>query len=111
MQPSRLRMSSYDMLKMIILYMGSLLYRSAREMAPLSPFHDMCQFQAEDMAFRYTRYSEKEKKSNGIPVTGSGDLEGCLDNRHADGSEIVSLTRRPPLYCQQTFFSSRTHLC
>jgi hypothetical protein len=28
----------------------------------------------------------------------------CLDSRLADGGEVVSLTRRPPLYSSETVF-------
>jgi hypothetical protein len=43
------------------------------------------------------------KKSKAIPVTDSGGLKGFellritdfLDNRLTDGSEVISLTRRP----------------
>jgi hypothetical protein len=55
------------------------------------------------------------KRSKAIPVTGREGHEGCvtlrlphfLDNRLADGGEVVSLTRRPAvLYLQEHSWSS-----
>jgi hypothetical protein len=57
-----------------------------------------------DEVTRTTRYTYKKKKD--IPVTNRGGPYGCetsrlphfLDNRLTDGSEVVSLKRRPRLY-------------
>jgi hypothetical protein len=46
----------------------------------------------------------KVKKDKATPITGRGGSQGCetsrlphfLDNRFTDGSEVVSLTCRPP---------------
>jgi hypothetical protein len=47
-----------------------------------------------------------------IPVVSSGDLQGremlmishCLDSRLTDGSEVVSLTHRPPFTPDELFY-------
>jgi hypothetical protein len=52
----------------------------------------------------YSINSLSEEKSEAIPVTDRRGPEGCetsrlqhfLDNRLTDGSEVVTLTRRPP---------------
>jgi hypothetical protein len=54
------------------------------------------------------------KKGKTIPVTGRGGSQGCktsrlphfLDNRLTDGSEVVSLTRRPPFTPQEVSWYS-----
>jgi hypothetical protein len=55
-------------------------------------------------------------KGKVIPVTDRGGPQGCetsrlphfLDNRHTDGGEVVSLTRRPPFTARKI---PGTHFC
>jgi hypothetical protein len=66
-----------------------------------------------------TAYCNCKSKSKAISVTDCGGLQGCetfsiprcTDNQLADGSEIVSLTRRQSSTFQNFFFISATHFC
>jgi hypothetical protein len=69
----------------------------------------------------YLQYTNETTTAAAIPITGCGGLEGCqilripycLDNRLADGSEVVSLTHGPCCFPRNFFFISvfGTHFC